>query len=419
MKFSGVLLAPSYAAQRLLTPGPRVRGFALAIAASLLAFALLSPYTLLHLPAFWDGVRSQVGYHYVVRPRGEQAYLGMVGTYLGVLAKGLGGAALGLVLVGAVNVRQEWRRFAPLALFPLVFIAVFSTAEVNRDRFVLPALGVLAVFAGAGVAWIAGHSRALAAAVALLAAGGPLVQSVRYVIAIGRPGTRDQALDWLGANAPEGARILTTLPELGRDRARYEVVALDAFDERAALLAPSMDYVITRAAEPDLAVVRALAPRDANAGPAVVIARPEQPRALRTVPLQPGSLSASENAETLAAVLDGDLATRWQSAAPQAPGTWVEVHLPEPRVLGRLELELGDRPRQFPANLHVFAREESGEWTRLRTIDGRPPLAEQRGQPSLVMLFAPVRTSALRLEQVGRRLRPWSIAELRVQEQVP
>jgi hypothetical protein len=334
-----------------------------------------------------------------------------------VLAKGLGGAALALVVVGAVAIRQEWRRFVPLAIFPLVCIAVFASAEVNRDRFVLPALGVLAVFAGAAVAWIAEHSRALAATVALLAAGGPLVQSARYVAAIGRPGTRDQAVDWLSANAAEGARILTTLPELGLDRARYEVLALDAYDERAALLAPSMDYVVTRAAQPDLAVVRELTPRDANAGPPVVIARPEQARALRSVPLQPGSLSASQNPEMLAAVLDGDVATRWQSAAPQEPGTWVEVHLPEPRALAGLELELGDRPRQFPANLHVFARAEGGAWTRLRTVDGRPALAEQRGQPSMVLLFPPVRTNGLRLVQVGRRQRPWSIAELRVQEE--
>jgi hypothetical protein len=43
-------------------------------------------------------------------------------------------------------------------------------------------------------------------------------------------------------------------------------------------------------------------------------------------------------------------------------------------------------------------------------------VAEQLGHPSQSLVFAPVRTRGLRLVQVGRRVRPWSIAELRVYE---
>ena len=416
VKFSGVLLAPSYALRRLLSPGRRVSGLALAAGTSLAVFALCSPYTLVNFSAFWEGARSQVGYHYVVRPRGEQAYLGMAATYLGVLAKGLGLVGIGLAAAGAVCVRRDWRRWLPLAAFPVVCVAVFSSAEVNRDRFLLPALGVLAVFAGAAVAWIAPRSRELAVAVALLAAGAPLAASVRYVAAIGRPGTRDTALDWLDANAPAGARILTTLPELGLDRTRYEVLALDAYDDRAALVAPTVAYVVATTAPPDSAVLSEFLPADPHAGPRIVVARPEPSRALVSVPLDAGRLTASENAAALPLVLDGDRATRWESAAPQVPGTWLEVRLREPRRLARVELELGDRPRQFAANLHVLVLTEAGTWTRVRVSDGRPPVGEQLGDPSQVVLFAPVRTSGLRLVQMGRRARPWSVAELRVGE---
>ena len=419
VKFSGVLLAPSYLLRRVLSPGPRLAGIALAFAASLLAFALLSPYTVLDFPAFWAGASSQVTYHYVVRPRGEQPYAGMVVTYLGVLAKALGVAGLGLALAGAVVVRREWRRWVPLAVFPVVCVAVFSTAEVNRDRFLLPALGVLAVFAGAAVAWIAARSRPLGVAVALLAAGAPLVQSVRYLAAIGRAGTRDQALDWIAANAPAGARIVTTLPELGLHRARHEVIAVDAADERAAVAGRAADFFVTSDPPAGFAPVHAIAPRDVHAGPPIVIARAEQPPRFEAVRLGPRHVSASENAAAVAAMTDGSLATRWESAAPQAPGTTIEVQLDEPRRLARVELALGDRPRHFAANLHVLVLRDDGTWSRVRVVDGRPPVTEQLGPPSQVLLFAPVTTRGLRLVQMGRRVRPWSVADLRVDEDAP
>jgi hypothetical protein len=313
-------------------------------------------------------------------------------------------------------VRRDWRRWLPLGVFPLACIAVFSSAEVNRDRFLLPSLGVLAVFAGAAIAWVAVRSRALAVAVALLAAGPPLLQSARYVVAIGGPGTRDVAVDRLTAGAVPGARILTTLPELGLDRTRFEVVAFDAFDERAALAAPFMDHVVTTGAPEGLDVVSEVVPGSAHAGPRIALARARRPRALRAVPLTAGDLAASENAGALALALDGDLGTRWESAAPQTPGTWLEVRLPPGRPLAGVDLALGERPRHFAANLHVFALGEAGEWTRMRVAETRPPVAEQLGHPSQSLVFAPVRTRGLRLVQVGRRVRPWSIAELRVYE---
>jgi hypothetical protein len=418
-KFTGILVMPSYVLRRLLAPGPRLARLALAAAASLAVFALLSPYTLLHFQDFLAGARAQVSHHYVVRPRGEQSYWGMLATYRQVLAKGLGAVGLALAVCGAVLVRKDWRRWLPVGVFPVLAVAVFSTAEVNRDRYVLSAMGVLTVFAGAAIARVAARSRPLAVAVALLAAGGPLVQSVRYLAVIVRPGTRDLAVDWVDGHVPEGARILTTLPELGLDRRRYEVLTADGFDDRAALLARSVDMVALTQEQPGLRTLSRMLPADPNAGPPVVLARPEAPRRLRPVPLAAGLVTASEDAPGIPQLLDGDPATRWATAGSQAPGNWIEVRLAAPRLLAGVELALGDRPRHHAANLHVFTSGPEGDWKRARVVEGRPPVEEQRGtEPSQLLLFPAVRATGLRLLQVGRRVRPWSVAELRVFEEV-
>jgi hypothetical protein len=420
VKFSGVLIAPSYVLRRLATPGPRLPRLALAGAVSLAVFAVLSPYTLLHFQDFLAGARSQVSHHYVIRPRGEQPYLGMLYTYgVRVLAKGLG--VLGLALAGAgavIGIRQDWRRWVPLVSFPLVAVAVFSTAEVNRDRYVLSTLGLLSVCAGVAVARFGERWPAPAAAVGLLAAVGPLAESGRYLAVIAHPGTRDLALDWIAANVPARARLLTTLPELGLDHGRYEVLTADGYDQRAAFLAPSVDLVVATQEQPGLQTVWQAPPADRSAGPPVVLARPASPRRLRAFAVAPSDLSASENQAAVGAMLDGDLDTRWSTDGSQAPGTWIEVRLPAPRPVGAVELALGDRPRQHAANLHLFTAGPDGVFRRARVAEGRPPLNEQLGEPSQLLLFPATPVASLRLLQVGRRVRPWSVAELRLFEQV-
>jgi hypothetical protein len=42
---------------------------------------------------------------------------------------------------------------------------------------------------------------------------------------------------------------------------------------------------------------------------------------------------------------------------------------------------------------------------------------DQIGEPSQKLLFPSLSTRGLRLVQVGRRVRPWSVAELRVFEE--
>ena len=148
VKFTGVLLVPSYLARRLTVPGPRRWGVLAAGAAAMLVFAVCSPRTILDLDGGLAGLATQIGYHYDVRPRGAQSVAGMALTYGRVLLKAVGVVALALAVAGVWLARRDWRRWLPLWLLPLTIVAVFSTAEVHHDRFVVPALGVIALCAG-------------------------------------------------------------------------------------------------------------------------------------------------------------------------------------------------------------------------------------------------------------------------------
>jgi len=105
------------------------------------------------------------------------------------------------------------------------------------------------------------------------------------------------------------------------------------------------------------------------------------------------------------------------TSGAQSPGTWIRVDLPAPRTIGGLQLLLRGRGRTFGKNLHLFVTEDGREWSRVDVLQGRPPVTAQLPSPegpAQVLIFEPRRVTALRIEQVGRRQRPWGIAELRL-----
>lgn len=427
VKFSGVLVAVSYAAARLLGRPPRPGRLVLAGAASVAAFAVLSPYTFLDFEAFRSGAATQVGYHYDVRGRGEQRYLGMVATYLWfVLGKALGLGGLALAVAGLAEARAAWRTWLPVLVFPVVTIAVFSTAEVHRDRFLVPCLGVLALFAGLGVEAFARRTRpAVALAAAVLAAAFPLAASVDYVRGVRRPGTRDRALDWVLAHVPAGSTVVTSVPDLGLDRTRYEVLTVRLLDPGSRLFAEHAAAVVS-GPQDEAATVQTLReeavfePGHPQEGFTVRVLRPPRPPEYRELRLAPASLAASGNAEALPSAVDGDEATAWTTAGPQRPGDAIEVSLAAPATVGRIELLVGTDPARFAENLHVFVRTpEELEWRRVRSLPLRPHVREQvRAPRSQVLLLDPVRAAALRIVQQGRRAKPWAVAELRLSERL-
>jgi hypothetical protein len=416
VKFTGVLIAPAYVAVRLLRPGRRLSGLLLAGAASLVAFAVCSPYSVVEIGRAIAGATTQVSYHYGERPRGAQSLAGMAWTYGLVLRKALGPLALALAVVGAVAGRRDWRRWLPLWVFPLTVVAVFSTAEVHHDRFLLPALGICAILCAEGARRL-GRLRVVAAVAMALP---PLWSAARYVRDVHAPGTRDHALDWALAHVPEGATIVTTLPELGFDRGRYVVLAVDGIDPtRARLLADHADLVIARAGLDDALVaglrpLLQIAPASPAAGPALALAASGQRRYL-PVDLSRATVRVSEAGERASLLTDGDEATAWLTDGSHGD-EWIEVVLPEPVELGRLELRVPGRGRLWGRNLRLSVAGADGVLRRIAAVSPLPPAGP--GEPPRgarqVLLFEPLTATRVRVEQVARAGKAWAVAELRL-----
>jgi len=307
-------------------------------------------------------------------------------------------------------------------LFPLVTVAVFATAQVHHNRFLLPALGVIALFAGRAVSAVATRSRLLAVVVALAAAAPPLAESIGYVAGVSRPSSKDLALDWIDANLPAGTRFLSAIPDLGIDRARYEVLSPERLDDDEGFrrLALHLDAVVTAhdfgKVLGDFRTLHVVEPPNPHAGLRVTIraAPPELRPAYDDVPVEASWITASASGDRVGALLDEDTATTWNVQGSEA---WIEVRFPQARTLGQIELLAPGRGRLFPRTIGVSVQEEAGGWRRVAALDLRPPVEEQstgKGRTGRLLLVEPVAVKGLRIDLVGPRNRAWGIAEIRV-----
>ena len=130
------------------------------------------------------------------------------------------------------SARRDWRRWLPLWVFPLTVVAVFSTAEVHHDRFLLPALGVLRdpLRRGRAAAWARCAVRRGAVARwpprPLLARPCATCRGVRAPARATGALRRDRR-----ARLPDRARRRDhAAATLGLDRGRYVVAAVDGID---------------------------------------------------------------------------------------------------------------------------------------------------------------------------------------------
>ncbi len=421
VKFSAVFLLPALAAARLLSPrqepaAGRLSGLARGGAAAALAFVVLSPYSVLHLGEFVEGVETQVAYHYeeAEDPGLVKEFPQMVMLYLRVWAKTLGAPAAVLSVIGLVAAWRAPRRWGPLLLVPAAAIVVFATSQVLRDRFLLPAMGVGFALAAAGWEEVRVVSRRLAVLAAAVALALPLVASVRYVADVARPATGDRALDW-AARLPAGARVVTRL-DLGFDDARLEVLKVARLGRRQVA---ASDYVFaTDRDEPEslrgLEPVAAFAPAGRYNGPVITAYRvPDALRAERTrIPLSPSALEASSGRATLPHLVDGDRATWWHTESLQQAGDAVEATLPAAEAVCAVEMELGDEPKFAAREVRLELRRD-GRWTRPPWVDGRPRVeAQLRPASQLLLLARPAPAEAVRLILTKNSGRRWGMAEL-------
>ncbi len=422
-KFTGVFLLPSFLLARAGWPR-LLRGLAVAGGAALLVGALLTPYAWLKLGDFLRGARYQVAFHYASRV--EHGYLDNVGFLLGALVEGLGWLGLTLVAAGLVLARGDWRRWAPVALYPVVIVLVMSSAEWRYARHVLPSVGLLAAVAALPLARLQARRGALAALLAgALACAWPLRTSWNYSANIAGQLPRDRVLDWIEAEVPSGSVILDLRPDigLGLDHRRYEV--LEAVERRSpldALVAAHADYVV---AGPGLSrrwgPLETLWPAGEREPPFQVKRVPasRRPR-YRRLEGPELALRASEGQAALPSVLDGRLDTAWFTGGPQAVGQFLQADFARPVALGRIEL-LPGHPQLGARDLRVWVSPDGQEWRRVPVAAGRPPLeslANPTRPASEVLLLQPEPVRGVRLAIGGPHERPWQLAELRLEERL-
>lgn len=425
IKFTGVALALPYLARRWPFKENRWRGMLLAGAVSIAAYGVLSPYSFLHFGDFLEGVLLQKSYRDEIRGRGPQDF-GDVGlVYVThVLPRSLGLPALLAAIAGLWVRRRDWRDVAPLALLPVALIALLSTAQIQRSRYFLAALGAMAVLAGFGVDAAWRRSRALGIVLVLIVVAVPLNTTVRDVAAFQRPSTLDRVLDWSIANIAEGRRMATTHPQIGLDRARFEVVSMDGWGPSGRRAAGFADVVIAAVAadrEPLPGFSRRFVAHPAHpleGPPMEVLVREEDSTATVPVDLRHARLRASEGEERLTSIVDGDLGTRWETRETQQAGMWVEVGLETPQLIDRVELAMGGRPNQWGRHLAVEISEDGREWARVETNPGRAMVPDQvagEGGRAQVLLLTEARVaSALRLVLVDSGQPRWGFAEIAI-----
>ena len=429
VKFTGAFLFPSYLAYRFLAPGRSFRRVLVTSLVALATFLALTPYAIVHYQGFLAGVKTQFYHHYAADPTAASSYLGMLWTYLGhpngPLRKALGLPGVALLVLGLVELRRDWRMGLPLVTFPLCTLAVLATADIHFERHLVPAMGVLAFFAAKGWERISQLQPRVSGVLQVAVLAVPFFSSVSYVRDISRPGTRDQALDWIEAHASDGQRVLSAVEGLGLNARRLEVVSRVGSPEPDRLLASHLDFTV---ADPDLdaALVTGLQrvylvrPESPFAGPPIgifVVASAARPR-YESIPLRAEWVRVSENPQAVEKLIDGRTDTYWETLGPQRPGSWVQVDFPQVYTLGRVELLLGDRPLRFARRLELLVTRDGSQWSRVRFLRGRPATRRQvfaQEGPSQSLILEPVPVTGIRIGQIGHREKPWSIAELRLE----
>ena len=419
LKFSGVLAAVPYVVRRLLAPGPRVRGLLVAGAVTVVVFVAVSPYSAFDTTGFAEGVGTQLAYHY--RDQGPmRPYADRLAGYLVVWPKAFGPIGVLLAVTGVVLARRRWREWLPFLILPPLTVALFATSGYRFDRHLIPSSSIVAALIGLTLAAIFGRWPRWAVALGIVALGFPLATSADYLWLISRPSTRDRAADWVLENVTPPARVLTTVPQLRVDSARYELLRVRPIDDPPGVLAREVAATIGRLRDDSLRAFvglpepMRLEPHGRFGGPRLLLRKLAVIAPASPLPLTGAKLTASSNPESIGAITDGRLDTFWSVEAERGVPEWIEVVFRGPKNLGRVELLLGDRPRDAGRGLEVRARVD-GSWRVLEIVAARPPTREQLEALgfSEVLVFAEVVADALRVQRVAGRRR-WSVAELRV-----
>ncbi|MGH2901887.1 MAG: ArnT family glycosyltransferase [Solirubrobacteraceae bacterium] len=218
----GIVLLPIAAAAgaQFAAAGGRagaLRGSAIVIAISLLAFFIADPYSLLDFSSFWNGLTHQstasgdaAGKLGLTQDSGYAYYLWSFGW-------GLGWVPLFFAVGGAARMAFDERRLLWMLVPPIVvFVLFMGSQERYFGRWLMPVFPfvcVLAAYAAIELADRLGRlSPALrptfvAGAVVLLCGQG-FVYSLHSGLVTSREDTRNIAREWMVLNVPAGTKIV-------------------------------------------------------------------------------------------------------------------------------------------------------------------------------------------------------------------
>ena len=358
------------------------------------------------------------------------------------------------------------------------FVPGFNGMRVPARLASVMILG-LAVLAGAGFTWLFDRLPRRRAALAAIAVGAAIVFEGQHGIAVQEvPGWRDNTWDrvayaWL-RNSPPGAALELDITGMDYIRRATTLFQLHALEHRhpivngysgwstqlqellgarrsplhepghvaevvRGLRRAGVRYVLLHEAtfvEPEMArrIVGELQTADdqiaeAHEWPGTWAWRlkdidPRPPPAPNLALLDPKAfgLRASHEPSRLPLIFDGNLDTRWLTGERQAGTEFVEVRLPRPAHLRRLEIVGGGRSvLDYPQRLKIDSTDSTGISQVLFDDSVVEPYVESVAfndlHPSVALDLPRNQTVVLRIQQTGRGAHWWSIYELKLWEQ--
>ena len=118
-------------------------------------------------------------------------------------------------------------------------------------------------------------------------------------------------------------------------------------------------------------------------------------------------LTASHAAGATGLAIDGDASSRYTTGAPQVPGMWFQIELPQETILRGLELDSTPSPRDYPRGYKVELSSDGASWSKV---------AEGTGNGAVTDIpFAGAKAKFVKITQTGSvNGLFWSIHELQV-----
>lgn len=135
-------------------------------------------------------------------------------------------------------------------------------------------------------------------------------------------------------------------------------------------------------------------------------------------------IASSHNSEELAFLLDSDEATRWASRAPQTPGMFLRVELPEAEIIAGIRMGFGRWGHDYPRGIEILVSEDGEEWSGVCSVPdlGGSVYWDSLGNPRIFVsgdsysfLFEPVPAGAVKIVQTGsHHIFDWSVTGLEI-----